>query len=434
MRAHIVLALAGLAFVAIPSDALACGGCFHQPPISGSPTVVTRHQMVVSLSATQTTLWDQIEYAGNPEDFVWVLPVRGGAPVELAENAFFEALDSSAHIVMQVPPLVTSCPSNCGSLFAGDSASFDPREGGVTVYHEAAIGPYETATIGSTDPDALVLWLRERGYMVPDSVLPVIRHYTDLGMDFAVLRLNGNAGVNQMQPVRVTTPGMNLSFPLRMIAAGVASSVGLELYVFAEGRIEPANFDAVEVDRDRLAYDWNTETFNYDALYDEARAPSDGRAWVTEFAGPAPASIQSYMSRDEVSGVTYFARDDYARATVSLPSPYLTRLTADLPARYLDEDLVLQAADGGDLASLIQVQREIDRPWEPTCPTTCGDPYASGSSDPLGWRSARGDGCSAGRGAPSRGPWLVIAIAGLALTLRRRRSTGRRSTRHRNES
>ena len=127
-------------------------------------------------------------------------------------------------------PPRTFCPDPCGG-FLGASADRGAgadagAPGGVTVHHQAAIGPYETATIGSEDPEALVNWLNENHYTVPDEMLPVIRHYTDQGMDFAVLRLSPNYGVNQMQPVRVTMPGLNPTFPLRMVAAGVEGSVG----------------------------------------------------------------------------------------------------------------------------------------------------------------------------------------------------------------
>src|SRR5262249_13631565 len=48
-------AAAGLSLVAQPSDASACGACFAPP---GPPTVVSGHRMVMSISMTQTVLWD----------------------------------------------------------------------------------------------------------------------------------------------------------------------------------------------------------------------------------------------------------------------------------------------------------------------------------------------------------------------------------------
>ena len=64
---------AGLALVAALSigtamaaqDAEACGGCFAPPEEN---TVVTGHNMVLTIGKTQTTLYDQIEYVGDPAE------------------------------------------------------------------------------------------------------------------------------------------------------------------------------------------------------------------------------------------------------------------------------------------------------------------------------------------------------------------------------
>ncbi|MFK7986783.1 MAG: DUF2330 domain-containing protein [Sandaracinaceae bacterium] len=416
----------GLAGMLAPNQAAACGGCFAP---QGSPTVVTRHQMAVSLTMEQTTLWDQIEYAGAPEDFVWVLPVRGGVPVELADNAFFEALEAGTQIVLQAPlPPRTFCSDPCGGSFAGaaDSSGRGFSDAGVApveVYHQATIGPYETVTIGSEDPEALVNWLRDRDYTVPDAILPTIRHYTDLDMNFAVLRLAPGEGVNQMVPVRVSMPGLNPVFPLRMVAAGVEGSVGLELFVFSEGRYQPDNFGSEEVDRDAVTYDWATGQFDYDLRYEEAASRNGGRSWVTEFAGAAPDSIAWYRSYDD-QGNEHSAMDDYAVVLEHLEAPYLTRLTADLPAGQLDQDLVLVASDGDDIGTLINVTSELNRAPDIVCPTVCTDPYGSGGTTGTGWRDGgRGDGlCTAspGRSGPLAA-FGLLALAGVAFAFRRRR-------------
>ena len=418
--------LAGLAGLAAPQPAAACGGCFAP---TGSPTVVTRHQMAVSLTMEQTTLWDQIEYAGDPEDFVWVLPVRNGAPVELAENAFFEALEQTTRITLQAPtPPVTFCPDPCGGFLAGAAES--DRSGGadagsVTVHHQASIGPYETVTIGSEDPDALVQWLRDHYYAVPDSILPTIRHYTEQGMDFAVLRLSPNFGVNQMQPVRVTMPGLNPTFPLRMVAAGVEGSVGLELFVIAEGRYGSSNFAIGEVDRDALTYDWDTGQFDYDALYDAAASANDGRTWVAEYAMDAPTwQLENYVSYDD-DGEPHYARDDWEVASRHVEAPYITRLTADLAVEHLGEDLILEAADGGDLPGFINVTNELNRAPDVSCSNVCTDPYGGGSSGGgLGWRDGgRGDGLCTVSPGNTAGAFGLLALLGAAAAfgLRRRR-------------
>ena len=55
---------------ATASDARACGGCFHGPTQNGD--VITDHRMIFSVSPQQTTLYDEIEYQGNPASFAWV--------------------------------------------------------------------------------------------------------------------------------------------------------------------------------------------------------------------------------------------------------------------------------------------------------------------------------------------------------------------------
>jgi hypothetical protein len=62
-------------------DAAACGGCFHVP---GESTQVASHRMVISISQTQSTLWDQIQYSGSPSTFAWVLPVKGQITIGLS--------------------------------------------------------------------------------------------------------------------------------------------------------------------------------------------------------------------------------------------------------------------------------------------------------------------------------------------------------------
>lgn len=424
-RAALATVLAGLAPLATPSEASACGGCFHPP--EGAPSPVTGHRMAVAISPRETTLWDQIEYSGRPEDFVWALPVAGSATVELADNAFFEALVQQTAITLVAPPPPrTTCADACEDGFVGfggsDSAARLGEDGGVTVLHEGVVGPYATATISSEDPSALLDWMNENGYRVPAAMLPTIEHYVGLGMNFVVLRLRPSSNVTRMQPVRVTVPGLSTTFPLRMVAAGVEVSVELEIFVFAESRIEAANFGNAEVDRAAVSFDWASRTFDYDARYEDALFAGEGTGtnWVTEYAGAASSSIGSYTSWAP-DGTSTTAAADWAVVTRAIDAPYLTRMRTRLPVSELGVDLELQMSEGADLTQTrIQVTRELNRPAEPDCPTFCAAPSTSGP----GGSSARGRGedfrCSAG--APGGGAsGLVLAMLGaLALVARRR--------------
>jgi len=424
LLALFVLAAAPLA---APRVASACGGCFAP---MGTPNIVTQHRMAVSLSARETTLWDQIQYAGAPEDFVWVLPVSAGVAIELADNAFFEALAAGTQISMTAPtpPLPCFCEDGGGfgcGLAASDRATaggevpFPPSleaDGGVTVFHEGNIGPYETATVQSEDPMALVAWLQERGYGVPDQTLPTIARYSELGLAFAVLRLRPSVGVQQMQPVRVTVPGLAPTFPLRMVAAGATEELGLELYVFAEGRSQTMNMETVELDRESITFDWSSGTFDYDARFSDAIRRAGGRAWVAEYAGALPPSTEFYRSTDPADGTTHTPADDLARVRRGLPSQLVvTKLRTRISPNLLDRDLVLGAAyTEAEIGTRINVTRELNRAPDPDCEAECGD----GPSE--------FEGCSvhdeAHRPRRDRGLPLALALlaAPLALWLRRR--------------
>src|SRR5689334_17380002 len=113
-----------LCALALPRDAHACGGCAVPPDES---TQVTGHRMIFAVSKQQTTLYDQIEYAGDPESFAWFLPVKGLVDVGLSSDGMFAYLGNASQIVVSPPPLrcVYSGRSGDYGLAAEDSAGGD---------------------------------------------------------------------------------------------------------------------------------------------------------------------------------------------------------------------------------------------------------------------------------------------------------------------
>ena len=237
-----VPALALTAVFAQVPDAAACGGYFAP---TQSPEVAS-HRMAFSVSTTQTTLWDQVEYTGDPASFAWVLPIKGMVDVGVSSDLLFEQLDSLTAVLVTAPD---PCP--CQDEGGDGSGGGGGGGGGVTVIAQSAVGPYDTVQLSSSDPTALTDWLTMNGYDIPASVEPTIAAYVNEGFDFLALKLAPGMGVSAMQPVRVTTPGAGLSLPLRMVAAGVGSTVPITLWVLAEGRYAPTNFPTFTVDPTR---------------------------------------------------------------------------------------------------------------------------------------------------------------------------------------
>ena len=291
-----------------PTPAHACGGCFHEEPAANTTpeaSIVTGHRMAISVSSSQTVLWDSVSYDGSPEDFAWVLPVGPGAEIQLSTNAFLEALEAVTQTTVHPPPLTCAGGSlgndvlgggvGCGeSARESDSAASSAGFGGassssgggtgVRVLHEETVGPYDAVVIRSRQPGAIMAWLRTNHYAVAQDMEPVLGSYETQGADFLALRLAPGAMVRQMRPVRVVYPGTLLSFPLRMVQAGTGLRTGVVLYILGEGRWGVGNGNTAQISAADIVFDFSTGRSNYQQLRQEALAANGGNAWLTTYA------------------------------------------------------------------------------------------------------------------------------------------------------
>jgi hypothetical protein len=167
-----------------------------------------------------------------------------------------------------------SIPSGYTAYGGGDAA--------VTVTARQQVGPYEMVELRSKDGSALTTWLDSHGYKVGSADGPVIAHYVAQGMDFLALKLVPGAGVNEMQPVRVTTPGAFPVLPLRMVGVGAGATTGITLWVVADGRWEPQDFPFFTITSSELAWDWSTSRSNYEELRQSKESALHGAGWLIE--------------------------------------------------------------------------------------------------------------------------------------------------------
>jgi len=266
-------------------DADACGGCFVPP---SDATVVTDHRMALSISPQQTVLWDQIRYSGDPKEFAWVLPVRPGARIEVANDEFFTALDTSSQPIVYAPQRFGPNSTTCGITGCSEDALSALSAGGrgsdVEIVSQSVVGPYDQVTLRATDEDALTSWLRKNEFTIPTAIEPTIDAYVREGFDFIALKLRPACGERAMRPVRVVSPGATPSLPLRMVAAGVGPAVGIILYVITEGKYQPQNFPHALFDDDELRWDPLENKSNYEPLSQAIMSRDNGRTWLTEYA------------------------------------------------------------------------------------------------------------------------------------------------------
>ncbi len=401
----ISLGASGLA-LAGERDAAACGGCFHPPTQTVSD--ITDERMLLAVSTLQSTLYDQLRYMGSPTNFAWVLPIHGTVDVGLSADVLFDSFD--AMTTTQIVPPVPNCPSpNCrqssgptANAAVGGGAGAD-MSGTVTVTKQENVGPYATVQLHATDSSALENWLAENGYNIPTDVAPVVAEYVKEGFDFLAMKLLPNQGVQAMRPVRVTTPGASLSLPLRMAAVGTGASVGITIWVVADGRYEPQNFPFFHIDDSALVWDFSTSQSNYAALRSQNEANLKGKGWEIEssislneqtitnvilsggqyygggggggLATPADPSLDYLPVGDPDAGaeggVTESAEEvrtadvNALFAGITAPNVRVTRIRSDIAHAAMTADFVLQAsADQSELSNIRNVTQSVNL----TCP------------------------------------------------------------------
>jgi hypothetical protein len=408
MRLHVLIGALGLgvlSIAALAKPAQACGGCFQPAAPTQNGDVITDEKMIFRVSPQATTLYDEIEYSGNPQSFGWVLPIRGQVAVGLSSDAMFQAFEQATATTI-VAPYLAPCPS-CGCAGAGFGGSSGSSSGGassdasagVTVISQQTVGPYDTVQLQSTDPNALNNWLTANGYVVPNGFQPTIAAYVAEGFDFLALKLAPGQGVSAMRPVRVTTPGAGLSLPLRMVAAGTGATVGVTIWIVADGRYEPANMKSFTIDPATLVWDWNTNQSNYATLRQAQEQALGFAAWQIESSiqispyqvegpimsqsadtnylpeGAADAGGDAGLSADEVE------QQDLATMFPDASEVWVTRMRSDLAHAALANDLVVQAsADQSQLSNTYQVQKSVNAPTCPPTPPNCGQCGGDGSS------------------------------------------------------
>jgi hypothetical protein len=373
--------------------------------------------MILTIAQDQSTLYDQIRYSGSPASFAWVLPIAGTVQVGLSADIVFQSLDQNTQTRLVAPPQNCPPPPDCfgsGSSSGGfaSAGSAPAPDDGVDVLKREVVGPYETVQLKAEDPAALNTWLTQNGFAIPPDVQPVIGAYVNEKFNFLALKLVPGKGVQDMRPVRVTTTGAGAVLPLRMVAAGTGTVVGVSLWVVAEGRYEPQNFPFFSIKDEDLVWEWATSTSNYKELRATRATALGGRGWEIETALKIDRfQLESIVTN--IGRVTQTGGSDYANIEkdgqllktaeqlrqedlaalwtgIAAGQDHITRLRSDLAHTALTTDLALVAS--ADQTTLAQVRQPKGEKGQPNC--TVWEGCRSVGIAPRDEAIARSDGAS----------------------------------------
>lgn len=338
----------GAGFALAPAAALACGGFF----CNASPVDQQAERIIfVQEDSDTVTSYVEIVYQGEPEGFAWVVPVPSVPELDTWHAGGFNALD-----LLTQPQFNT--PFDCFLEAAADDADGDggAPPGRVDVLAEERVGPFDTATIESDDPRALVEWLRLNDYRITPAMEPFIAMYTAEGMKFLAMKLAPGEDSDSIKPIKMTYDAAGPMVPLRLTAVAAALEMGVKVWVLGEGRYGPANVPSLTIADTDLVFDpirWQT---NYLPLVARTVDENGGRGFVTELAGPTAELAQRVRDSfvpERAGQEALDARDALAELLDS--RPYVTRLYTRLSPEEMDIDPMFVPVPGGDVSNVHQV-------------------------------------------------------------------------------
>ncbi len=304
--------------------AAACGGLFCQ----NSPVDQNAERIIFTQNRNGTvSAIIQIQYTGFAPDFSWILPLPNPITAEDVEvpetamNAFIE-LETATNPVF-IPPERPSC-ADPDVLFDGDVAlAPSAEEGGVEIFASGEVGPFGFDVIGSEDPNALILWLRDNQYTVTEQMEPLINVYVQEQFVFLAMKLLPDQGVQDIQPIKVTYETERPMIPLRLTAVAANPDMAVLVWFYAEKQAVPTNYAHMEIADEELTF-FTFGGNNYRTLLGQRANEFGGQAFITEYAAPSHELAVSDPLLQQLSR-------DY---------PYLTRLNTVISPEEMTVDPV----------------------------------------------------------------------------------------------
>lgn len=274
--------------LALPGTVAASGGLFID---AVSPVAVEQNRGRILLAVHDdgtVTAAIEISYSGSPEAFAWVVPVPSEPTIEVVPPSTLRMLDA-ATVPRIVPPPVYGPPGNGDDDDDDDdSALEDDDDAGepapLDVDELPQVGPYDPTLLSSDDPDQLIDWLRDNGYLVTEEMEPYLASYVAQGMRFLGLKLAPEAGVADIQPIALTWTASEPTVPLILTGVAAEPEMGIVVFIAGGSTYEPVDHASLLLDTALLQVDPRTGVDNYHPLLSWLADQEGGQAFFTEYS------------------------------------------------------------------------------------------------------------------------------------------------------
>ena len=233
---------------------------------------------------------------------------------------------------------------------------------------------------------------------------PLINVYVEEEFVFLAMKLRPDAGVQDVEPVKVTYPSEAPMIPLRLTAVAANSDMAVMVWVYAQQQAVPANYAHEAITNDELVFFGRGNFSNYRTLMGQKADAHEGQAFITEYAGPA-AQLQ----------VTHPLLQDLASR-----HPYVTRLNTVISPEEMTVDPVFRydasLADVSNIRDLSEMTGVYDcEPGANRTSLTSVSNVAAVESSATGASSEAGDGSSAAGDTNGNSRSVLLLSIGVTL-------------------
>lgn len=279
----------GLLLLALTAVASACG-CFAS---SDAPVDQIGERILFRQDGEKDwTAFVEVQFGCSQpnQEFAWLIPVQKGfdvrTDVRTAAAGLFDDLEHATaprFTADLTNPMdyAASCDSPTDSLVA--ETSLDPLDAAsVFLQGQAVVGPYEIDKLDG-DTDALLGWLGDAGYRLPESAEEPIQHYVDLGFEFLGVKLDPSGLSGPVETLVLDCGMTEPTVPLKLTAPAATPDMPITVYVLGSERVSPSE-PWVEVEP---AHGEFADGAGWEAAIREQQELAGGRAWTVEYAAPA---------------------------------------------------------------------------------------------------------------------------------------------------
>jgi Uncharacterized protein conserved in bacteria (DUF2330) len=283
-----------------PLPARACG-CFA-PPDPALPVVQAGERILFARWDNQIVAHIQIQYAGDAQDFGWLVPLPSLPVLDLGTDELFTKLSAATQPTYTLDYSYPDWNACTHDIFGGGAQSgaadmgASLGDGGAAapspLVIEDSIGPYDYAVLKADDKTAMLDWLKANRYFVPGGTDAVLAPYLHPGAYVLALKLKSGKSAGDLQPIVLRYTSDLPMIPIALTSTGAQPHMGIAVWLLGDGRAIPRNYYHTVLNDAQL--EWRSGS-NYRDVLIRAVAEAPGKhSFVTEYAGPA-APFQSLL-------------------------------------------------------------------------------------------------------------------------------------------